>query len=1031
MDHLESGTPRERNHLFGHSLRFHATCIAATLLFALLASSASAQYFGRNKVKYRAFDFQVMKTEHFDIYFYPTEREGVDIAARLAERWYTRLERLFDHGLSDRQPLILYASHSDFEQTNVITGELSEGTGGVTESQRRRIVLPLTGSIRDSDHVIGHELVHAFQFDMARLIGQAQFARLPEWFVEGMAEYVSLGRIDANAAMKVRDAVRRDELPSILDLDKSKYFPYQWGHAVFAYIASRYGERAVPRLLRGGLTFGNVEDAIKTALGVSAQALSSDWHVAIRQLYDPVLSASVALPDADRLAVKGRRIDEALDFAPSLSPDNRWLAFLSTRSRLSIDLYVGDTKTGRIMRRLTRMSTDPHYTSIQFINSSGTWDPSSEFFAIGTIVAGRPAISIFNVRTGRRERDIVLSGIDEIRSPSWAPDGHAIAFTGMRRGLTDLYVYELKAETVRQLTSDAYADLQSAWSPDSRRIAFATDRFSSDLDSLHMGALRLAIADAATGTLEAVPVFDKGKHINPQWGRDGQSLYFIADPDGVPNVYHHSLVSGETKQMTAVGTGVSGITPSGPALSVSADNGRLAVSVYENEGYHIYLWSATAATDPPRTLPRDAAALSPIDRSSLGDLAVSAAADPRLPQTQTYPSTPYKATMSLLGAGQSAAGVGLGSFGATAGGGASFAFGDMLNDRLLAAAVQVGTPLSGVFNVNDIAFDTGYVRQDHRWKWGFIGKQTPYLTGTFESGPATTVNGEQLADHRQTIVRETRRSGSGVLFYPFDRARRLELTGGLAQASRERIVTSTVYSVATDELVSSNTETHLLGQRLDLATSAAAFVFDTTTFGPTSPIHGQRHRLEVAPTFGSIRFTGVLQDHRWYMMPVPFYTIAARVIHYGRYGADADDARLYPIYLNDPSLVRGYSTLDLFSTGCLVTSTDVCEAADRITGSRILVGNLEFRFPLLRPFGAWRGMYGPVPVELAVFGDTGVAWSRGGKPSLPGGSRPGISSVGVAVRIALGFAAAEFDVVRPFQRLDRGWTLGFNLMPGW
>src|SRR5204863_7247548 len=144
-------------------------CTAAGVLLAatfLWTGTAAAQYFGRNKVQYKKLDFQVLKTEHFDIYFYPSEREGIDISARLAERWNTRLERLLAHKLRGRQPLVLYASHPDFEQTNAIEGELSEGTGGVTEPLRRRIVLPLGGPIADTDHVIGHELVHAFQFDI-------------------------------------------------------------------------------------------------------------------------------------------------------------------------------------------------------------------------------------------------------------------------------------------------------------------------------------------------------------------------------------------------------------------------------------------------------------------------------------------------------------------------------------------------------------------------------------------------------------------------------------------------------------------------------------------------------------------------------------------------------------------------------------------------------------------------------------------------------------------------------------------------
>src|SRR5437667_3902435 len=220
--------------------------VTAAAIVLAIASTASAQYFGRNKVRYKKLNFQVLKTDHFDIYFYPEEREGIDISARLAERWNTRLERLLAHKLRGRQPLVLYASHPDFEQTNAIEGELSEGTGGVTEPLRRRIVLPLGGPIADTDHVIGHELVHAFQFDIATTPamgpGQTGAERLPLWFIEGMAEYTSIGLVDPNTAMWLRDAVRSGKLPTIDELDNPKYFPYRWGQAFWAYVGGKWGD---------------------------------------------------------------------------------------------------------------------------------------------------------------------------------------------------------------------------------------------------------------------------------------------------------------------------------------------------------------------------------------------------------------------------------------------------------------------------------------------------------------------------------------------------------------------------------------------------------------------------------------------------------------------------------------------------------------------------------------------------------------------------------------------------------------------
>src|SRR5262245_3761588 len=159
--------------------------VFVALIACFLSSPASAQYFGQNKVQYKKLDFQVLKTEHFDIYYYSEERDGIDIAARLAERCHARLERIFEHTLHGRQPLVLYGSHIDFEQNNIIPGELGEGTGGVTEPLRRRIVLPMGGSLVDTDHVIGHELVHAFQFDITANPnappGVTGAERLPLW----------------------------------------------------------------------------------------------------------------------------------------------------------------------------------------------------------------------------------------------------------------------------------------------------------------------------------------------------------------------------------------------------------------------------------------------------------------------------------------------------------------------------------------------------------------------------------------------------------------------------------------------------------------------------------------------------------------------------------------------------------------------------------------------------------------------------------------------------------------------------------
>ena len=1012
---------------------FHrqAKRLAVGCLILVLSSPAGAQYFGRQKARYRSFDFQVLKTEHFDIYFYPEEREGVDIAARLAERWYSRFEPLFDHPLSSRQPLILYASHTDFEQTNVIPEELTEGTGGVTEPLRRRIVLPLAGPLGDTDHVIGHELVHAFQFDIGKdFDGDSTgltVGKLPLWFIEGMAEYLSLGNVDANTAMKLRDALKRHQLPSVHDLNGSDYFPYQWGHALFAYIAGRYSDAAISRLLRAATVGGDAEMAFNNVLGISAAELSLEWHAAIEQAYAPVLEASTPPIIGNRLVIRARGFGADLNIGPSLSPDGRWLAFLSSRGLFSTDLYVADATTGRVVRNLTNTAGNQHFSSIEFIRSAAAWDPASERIAMTAIVGARPTLTIFNTRTGKRDRDIVIRGVDEIVSPTWSADGHAIAFTGMRQGLTDLYVYDLGTTTLSRLTNDAYADLQPAWAPDSRHIVFATDRFSTDLGVLQVGPLQLAVIDTSGGAIEQVRALSAGKHINPQWSPDGTALYFVGDPDGVPNVYRLTIDTGRVDQLTALDTGVSGIVASSPALSVASGTGRMAMSVFNDDKYDIFVREASEPAGPLKTLLLNAAALPPLSRSTgIVTAFLSNAAD-GLPAEQTYPAEPYKVRLSLAGVTQPTAGAGVGQFGATATGGAALLFADILGDHVLATAFQVNSGGTGGFNVKDIAFQTAYLNMSRRWNWGAAGGQIPAGSG-LASSIITPSPGQPV---QQTILyRQTERHASGLMSYTFNRVRRLEFRGGSSQTSFDEI-SRTMISMDTGQALSTTRDTTPFAPSVNLVTAAAAIVLDNAQFGPTSPIHGRRYRFEVAPAFGTINYTGVLADYRQYVMPASFYTIAVRVMHYGRYGKEGDDARLYPLYIDNPAFIRGYDSLDYYGNNCGEVSVEDCGLSERFSGSRMLVGNLELRFPLLRPLGISRTMYGRIPAEVALFADGGAAWSGHDRPRFLGGTRPGISSAGAALRIGFGLLVFELDLTHPFQRSDAGWNFGFNLLPGW
>ncbi len=1021
---------------------------------------ADAQYFGRNQVQYENFEFEILQTEHFNIYFYEEEREAVAQAGILAERWYARLSRLLNHRLRGRQAIIYYASHPHFRQTNAIGGAPGEGTGGVTEVFKRRIVLPFAGPLGETDHVLGHELVHAFQFDMTgqgKTISETTIPvalRLPLWFIEGMAEYLSVGPADPHTAMWIRDAAANDRLPTISQLYDPRFFPYRFGQAFWAYIAGRWGDDVVGRVLNAAGRTGSAEAALQMVLRVPVDSLVDEWHESIRRAYDPIREDTRTATDFGTPLLTAENSGK-INTAPALSPDGESVVFLSERDLFAIEMFLADANTGEIRQKIVKTALDPHFESLQFLNSAGAWSPDGTQFVFGAVSKGQPIISIIDVQ-GNKIREAAFEDLGEVINPTWSPDGRYVAFSAIVGGLADLYIYDLETDSLQRATNDQYADLQPAWSPAGDRIAFVTDRFSSDLSELRMGNYRLAFYYPETGRIEPAPSFPSAKNINPQWSRDAESLYFIADRKGISNVFRLELTTGLLYQITDLYTGVSGITDLSPALSSALASDRIVFTAFENGNYNLYriddpvilrgeLVTAVLQELGTNTLvdsDEDLGALTgagvlPPNNRDRGEI-VSFLDDTEygLVDPSEFAETEYKSGLSLDFISRPYLTAGSDRYGTFIGAGASAFWSDMLGRHNLATMFQISGGLK------DISALVGYTNKRHRWNWGAIVGQVPQISGGFfigsedENGRPCDLNQVNcvLVETRD-VIRQFNRQLSGVISYPFDRVRRVEFNGTIQNITFEREIKQirTCFTSCTAEQQENVTQTVPFGRALNLVSGSAAYVYDNSVFGATSPIMGQRYRFEVTPTVGSLNYMGVLFDARKYLMVKSPFTLAGRVLHFGRYGRDAEDGVLNPLYMGYAGLIRGYDFNSFDFTEC-PPAPEPCDAVDQLFGSKILVGNLELRFPLFGALGLGPGMYGIFPVELALFGDAGLAWdSRTDrtKASFLGGQRKPIYSAGVGFRINLfGFMLAEIDYVNPFQRPEKGPHWQFSFQPG-
>ena len=1033
--------------------------VGGLLLFAFMPSFAEAQYFGRQKVQYEDFDWRVMHTPKFDIHYYPEELEVTQDAARMSERWYSRLSRAFQHEFK-KKPLIFYADHPDFQQTNVIESMLSEGTGGVTEGLKNRVIMPYTGVYRDNDHVLGHELVHVFQYDLASSPGGGGLqgmGRLPLWLVEGMAEYLSLGRNDPHTAMWLRDAALRGELPTINQLTRDpRFFPYRYGQALWAYVAGRWGDRAVTELYRFATRAG-WDASLQRVLGLNSEQLSAQWITSIRSTYLPVIEGRQRPVDAGQRVLYDDEIG-AFHLSPVVSPDGRYVAYYTREGLFTIDLYVADARTGEVVKKLTSPNRNPHFDALSFIASAGTWSPDGQKFAFPVYAEGDMELAILDVSSEDIERRIAIPSVGAIANPAWSPDGSRIAISGMSGGVSDIWVIDLASGAATQLTDDRYGDLQPAWSPDGRTIAFASDRGpGTDFVRLIFGPMNIATVDVGTRAVTVLSIFEGAKHINPQYSPDGREIYFVSDHEGFSDMYRIELGSNTVYQITRLATGVSGITALSPAMSVAQRSGRIMFSIFENTGYNVYGLDpeqarGTRVQTGPEAARSIAGLLPPVEAYGSGMVA-EYLADPNtgLPAADVvYKLEDYKPKLALDFLGQPYFGAGASRFGPQISGGISAYFSDMLGDHQLAGAIQA----QGTFK--DIGAQALYRNSENKLNWAVSAGHIPYLTGrTFVSrDPAT---GYQLVE--QYLERIYIDQLTGHAFLPQSQTRRFEFNLGYTRLGFDREIRSFVVSPG-GAIIDEFDEDQVAPSPLNFFEGGVGFVGDNSHFGFTSPVVGQRFRFEVSPTFGTLTYQTGLADFRRYFFFQPF-TFAVRGVHYGRYGKDADSPRMSPLFLGYETYVRGYAVESFTGDECsqvVSANRSECPEFDRLVGSRLALANIELRIPLFGVEGLGLINMPFLPTEISPFVDVGLAWwGKGAEACLvftngdecPAGQsyspdspklrfdrdtqdRVPVVSTGISARFnILGYLVLEAYYAYPFQRPEKGAHWGFNIAPGW
>ena len=555
------------------------------IIYLLFSQLIFGQNFGQNKVQYDTFDWEYIVSPNFNVYYYGDNHDLAIFTSKVAEESLEQIGKHLRWRSSKPVKIIVYTSHNDFQQTNIVNPYMPEGVGGVTELYKNRIVIPFEGSYEQFKHVIHHELVHASINDMAYggnaqgLISGRIMLQIPLWANEGLSEFLSVDW-DTNSDMVLRDLAIEEKLPKIEELNYS-ILAYKGGQSVWQYITKKYGREKVGEVFQQMKRTQNAEKGFKNALGVDFEQLTDDWHDYLKKEYWSDINKREKIDDFAEKITDRSKTKNFYNVSPSFSPDGNTVAYFTDQAGY-MDLILYNLDSGKQKKRLIRGNTTPDLEELKWLQPGLSWSPNGKKIAFASKSGKEDSIIIVDVEDGGYKK--IPIALDGVFTTSWHPKEDKVVFIGHKDDASDLYVIDLDTKELTNLTNDTFSDFSPTWSSNGDMIVFSSDRGtntgSPDMFDIDFSQNDIFMYDMSSGKITQVTNTPYNENY-PVLNKDN-TLFYTADYNGVYNIFKHDLSNDSSFPITNVITGIQ-------QIDIDSNSDKLIFSGYNERGWDLFV----------------------------------------------------------------------------------------------------------------------------------------------------------------------------------------------------------------------------------------------------------------------------------------------------------------------------------------------------------------------------------------------------------------------------------------------------------